>query len=150
MIILGAGGAGMMCASIAGQQGLRVLLLDHADQVGKKILISGGGRCNFTNTGQVPRILFPPISILRNRLFNGIPRRISSPWWTGTKSPGTKRRSGSCFVTTAPKTSWRCCSRNAERVRWISCLVSLLEPSHMMVHDLRSSLVVKCILHHRW
>ena len=48
-IILGAGGAGMMCAAVAGQRGRRVLLIDHADAAGKKILISGGGRCNFTN-----------------------------------------------------------------------------------------------------
>lgn len=48
-IILGAGAAGLMCAAIAGQRGKRVLLVDHADQPGKKILISGGGRCNFTN-----------------------------------------------------------------------------------------------------
>ena len=50
-IILGAGGAGLMAAATAGQAGARVLLLDHADKAGKKILISGGGRCNFTNTG---------------------------------------------------------------------------------------------------
>ena len=48
-IIIGAGGAGLMCAAVAGQRGRRILLIDHADQVGKKILISGGGRCNFTN-----------------------------------------------------------------------------------------------------
>lgn len=48
-IVLGAGGAGLFCAATAGARGLRVLLLDHADQPGKKILISGGGRCNFTN-----------------------------------------------------------------------------------------------------
>ena len=48
-IILGAGGAGMMCAAIAGQRGKKILLIDHADRPGKKILISGGGRCNFTN-----------------------------------------------------------------------------------------------------
>ena len=48
-IVLGAGGAGLMCAAVAGQLGRRVLLLDHADAPGKKILISGGGRCNFTN-----------------------------------------------------------------------------------------------------
>ena len=48
-IVLGAGGAGLMCAAVAGQRGLRVLLLDHAEAPGKKILISGGGRCNFTN-----------------------------------------------------------------------------------------------------
>ncbi len=48
-IVLGAGGAGMMCAATAGQHGRKVLLLDHAEKPGKKILISGGGRCNFTN-----------------------------------------------------------------------------------------------------
>lgn len=48
-IVLGAGAAGLMCAAIAGQRGRRVLLVDHADAPGKKILISGGGRCNFTN-----------------------------------------------------------------------------------------------------
>ncbi|EQB18245.1 BaiN/RdsA family NAD(P)/FAD-dependent oxidoreductase [Sphingobium lactosutens] len=48
-IILGAGAAGMMCAAVAGQRGRCVLLVDHADAPGKKILISGGGRCNFTN-----------------------------------------------------------------------------------------------------
>ena len=53
-IILGAGAAGMMCALTAGQRGRRVLLLDHADEVGKKILISGGGRCNFTNIHTAP------------------------------------------------------------------------------------------------
>jgi predicted Rossmann fold flavoprotein len=53
-IILGGGGAGLMCAAVAGQGGARVLVIDHADEVGKKILISGGGRCNFTNVGAVP------------------------------------------------------------------------------------------------
>ena len=48
-IILGAGGAGLMCALTAGQRGRRVLVIDHANAPGKKILISGGGRCNFTN-----------------------------------------------------------------------------------------------------
>jgi predicted Rossmann fold flavoprotein len=53
-IILGAGAAGLMCAATAGRRGRRVLLLDHADEPGKKILISGGGRCNFTNIHTVP------------------------------------------------------------------------------------------------
>ncbi|GAA0486880.1 NAD(P)/FAD-dependent oxidoreductase [Parasphingorhabdus litoris] len=53
-IILGAGGAGLMCAAIAGQRGRKVLLIDHVDQPGKKILISGGGRCNFTNIHTAP------------------------------------------------------------------------------------------------
>lgn len=49
VIIIGAGGAGMMCAIHAGQRGHKVVLLDHAHKIGRKILISGGGRCNFTN-----------------------------------------------------------------------------------------------------
>ncbi|MCX7383699.1 MAG: NAD(P)/FAD-dependent oxidoreductase [Alphaproteobacteria bacterium] len=48
-IVLGAGAAGLMCAMTAGARGRRVLVLDHAEEAGKKILISGGGRCNFTN-----------------------------------------------------------------------------------------------------
>ncbi len=48
-IILGAGAAGLMCAIEAGKRGRRVAVLEHADRPGKKILISGGGRCNFTN-----------------------------------------------------------------------------------------------------
>ena len=48
-IILGAGGAGLLAAATAAQRGRRVLVIDHVDEPGKKILISGGGRCNFTN-----------------------------------------------------------------------------------------------------
>ncbi|WP_288486552.1 NAD(P)/FAD-dependent oxidoreductase [uncultured Novosphingobium sp.] len=53
-IILGAGAAGLMCAALAGQRGKRVLLVDHAPEPGRKILISGGGRCNFTNIHTAP------------------------------------------------------------------------------------------------
>ncbi|KTC97362.1 flavoprotein [Legionella geestiana] len=49
VLIIGAGAAGLMCAIEAGKRGRRVLVLDHANKVGKKILMSGGGRCNFTN-----------------------------------------------------------------------------------------------------
>ena len=54
MIVIGAGAAGLMCALTAGARGRRVVLLDHADEAGKKILISGGGRCNFTNLHSAP------------------------------------------------------------------------------------------------
>ena len=54
VVVVGAGAAGLMCAIRAGQRGRRVLVLDHADKVGKKILISGGGRCNFTNLDSRP------------------------------------------------------------------------------------------------
>ncbi|QIQ86696.1 NAD(P)/FAD-dependent oxidoreductase [Erythrobacter sp.] len=53
-IILGAGAAGLMCAARAGQRGLRVAVLERAEKPGKKILISGGGRCNFTNLDAGP------------------------------------------------------------------------------------------------
>jgi predicted Rossmann fold flavoprotein len=53
-IVLGAGGAGLMAAAVAGQRGRRVLVVDHAPEPGRKILISGGGRCNFTNLGTAP------------------------------------------------------------------------------------------------
>ena len=53
-VVIGAGAAGFFCAGIAGQRGLRVLLLDHAEKVAEKIRISGGGRCNFTNRDAGP------------------------------------------------------------------------------------------------
>ncbi len=55
VIIIGAGAAGLMCALTAGARGKRVALLEHNDQVGAKILISGGGRCNFTNSCTMPK-----------------------------------------------------------------------------------------------
>src|SRR3546814_13327233 len=54
VIVLGAGAAGLMCAAVAGQRGRKVLLIEHADEPGKKIIISGGGRCNFTNLHTAP------------------------------------------------------------------------------------------------
>lgn len=50
-VVVGGGAAGLMCALTAGRRGRRVLVIEHANKVGKKILMSGGGRCNFTNTG---------------------------------------------------------------------------------------------------
>src|SRR5690606_41638672 len=49
VVIIGAGAAGLMCAAKAASRGRNVLVLDHANKAGKKILMSGGGRCNFTN-----------------------------------------------------------------------------------------------------
>ena len=58
VIIIGAGAAGLMCGFVAGQRGRKVLVLDHANKVGKKILMSGGGRCNFTNLYTTPENYF--------------------------------------------------------------------------------------------
>ena len=57
-IIIGAGAAGLMCAATAGYRGERVLVLDHANKAGKKILMSGGGRCNFTHLNSSPANFF--------------------------------------------------------------------------------------------
>ena len=54
VVIIGAGAAGLMCALTAAGRGREVLLIDHANKAGKKILMSGGGRCNFTNTSTDP------------------------------------------------------------------------------------------------
>ncbi len=54
VLVIGAGAAGLMCAITAGQRGKRVRVVDHANKAGKKILMSGGGRCNFTNLGTTP------------------------------------------------------------------------------------------------
>ncbi|AAW75978.1 NAD(P)/FAD-dependent oxidoreductase [Xanthomonas oryzae pv. oryzae] len=54
VLVIGAGAAGLMSAFTAGRRGRQVLVIDHANKVGKKILMSGGGRCNFTNTGTTP------------------------------------------------------------------------------------------------
>ncbi|WP_199268700.1 NAD(P)/FAD-dependent oxidoreductase [Cognatiluteimonas profundi] len=54
VLVAGGGAAGLMCALTAGRRGKRVLVIEHANRVGKKILMSGGGRCNFTNTGTSP------------------------------------------------------------------------------------------------
>ena len=48
-IIIGAGAAGLMCAAEAAKRGRRVVVIEHNNEIGRKILISGGGRCNFTN-----------------------------------------------------------------------------------------------------
>ena len=54
VVIIGAGAAGLFCAGVAGQRGLKVLLLDHSEKIAEKIRISGGGRCNFTNRDAAP------------------------------------------------------------------------------------------------
>jgi len=55
VVVIGAGAAGLMCAAVAGQRGLRVILIDHASVLAEKIRISGGGRCNFTNLHAGPQ-----------------------------------------------------------------------------------------------
>ena len=66
VIVIGGGASGLMCALTAGKRDRKVLLIDQADRVGKKILISGGGRCNFTNLIIEPIIFFQTIRTSAN------------------------------------------------------------------------------------
>jgi predicted Rossmann fold flavoprotein len=75
VVILGAGAAGLLCAITAGRRGRRVVVLDHARQAGEKILISGGGRCNFTNLHCTPeRFLSENPHFCRSALARYTPR----------------------------------------------------------------------------
>src|SRR6202522_4837882 len=75
VVVLGAGAAGLMCALTAGRRGRRVVVLDHASQPGEKILISGGGRCNFTNLHCAPeRFLSANPHFCRSALARYTPR----------------------------------------------------------------------------
>ena len=75
VVILGAGAAGLLCAITAGRRGRRVVVLDHARQAGEKILISGGGRCNFTNLHCAPeRFLSANPHFCRSALARYTPR----------------------------------------------------------------------------
>src|SRR6266481_7079529 len=58
VLVIGGGAAGLMCAIEAGRRGRRVTVVEHSPQIGKKILISGGGRCNFTNLHTRPEHFF--------------------------------------------------------------------------------------------
>jgi predicted Rossmann fold flavoprotein len=86
--VIGAGAAGMMAAAVAGQRGLRVVLIDHAPRLAEKIRISGGGRCNFTNIGttsanflsQNPRFCRSALSAYTPRDFIGLVEKHGIAW----------------------------------------------------------------------
>ena len=88
VVVLGAGAAGLMCAAVAGQRGRRVALLDHNAQPGRKILISGGGRCNFTNLhcgpgnflSQNPYFAKSALAVYQPRNFLELVERYSIAW----------------------------------------------------------------------
>jgi predicted Rossmann fold flavoprotein len=88
VIVLGAGAAGLMCAAVAGQRGRRVVLLEHNAQPGRKILISGGGRCNFTNIycapdrfiSDNPHFAKSALALYQPRHFLELVDRYGIPW----------------------------------------------------------------------
>jgi hypothetical protein len=88
VVVLGAGAAGLMCASVAARRGRRVALLDHNGQPGRKILISGGGRCNFTNLycgsgnflSENPHFAKSALALYQPRHFLELVERYGIPW----------------------------------------------------------------------
>jgi predicted Rossmann fold flavoprotein len=88
VIVLGAGAAGLLCAATAGQRGRSVLLLEHNGQPGRKILISGGGRCNFTNLhcgpanflSENPHFAKSALALYQPRHFIELVDRYGIPW----------------------------------------------------------------------
>jgi hypothetical protein len=88
VIVLGAGAAGLMCAAVAGQRGRRVVLLEHNEQPGRKILVSGGGRCNFTNLhcdpgnflSENPHFAKSALALYQPRHFLELVERYRIPW----------------------------------------------------------------------
>ena len=88
VVVLGAGAAGLMCAAVAGQRGKRVALIEHNAQPGRKILISGGGRCNFTNIhctpanflSSNPHFAKSALSLYQPRHFLELVERFRIPW----------------------------------------------------------------------
>jgi hypothetical protein len=88
VIVLGAGAAGLMCAAVAGQRGRRVALLEHNGQPGRKIFISGGGRCNFTNLGcgpenfhsENPHFAKSALALYQPQHFLELVKRYGIPW----------------------------------------------------------------------
>ena len=79
VVVLGAGAAGLMCAMTTGALTVGCFLLDHADEVGKKILISGSGRCNFTNLHATSDNRFQATRIFANRRWRATPSTILLP-----------------------------------------------------------------------
>jgi predicted Rossmann fold flavoprotein len=88
VIVLGAGAAGLMCAAVAGQRGRRAAVLEHNGQPGRKILISGGGRCNFTNLhcgpgnfiSNNPHFAKSALALYQPRHFLELVERYGIPW----------------------------------------------------------------------
>jgi predicted flavoprotein YhiN len=117
-IILGAGAAGLMCAARAGQRGKRVLVLERADKPGKKILISGGGRCNFTNIGAGPTNY---LSANPHFAKSALARYTARDFLDLVESYGIAWHEKTLVSSSAiarPNRSSRCCWRNARKAMW--------------------------------
>src|SRR5476649_931 len=120
VVIIGAGAAGLMCALTAAARGRQVMLIDHANKAGKKILMSGGGRCNFTNMysepgnflSQNPHFCKSALARYTQWDFIELVAKHGVPYH--------EKKLGQLSATTSPATSSACCSMNASK-RASSC-----------------------------
>src|SRR6476646_8052254 len=99
VIVIGGGAAGLFCAIEAGKRGRKVLVIEHSERIGKKIAISGGGRCNFTN-----------IHTSRSQRSLDTHRATLSRSFSDTGLTITRRSWASFFATIVPKESLTCSS----------------------------------------
>jgi predicted flavoprotein YhiN len=136
VVVIGAGAAGLMCASVAGQRGLKVLLLDHAPKVAEKIRISGGGRCNFTNREVTPaNFLSENPHFCRSALAGFTPQDFRQPDRTRYRIAWHEKHRGQLF-----------CDRSANDIidmllheceagqvtRWQPCTVQAVRPLNVV------------------
>jgi predicted flavoprotein YhiN len=117
-VVIGAGAAGMFCAAMAGQAGRRVLLLDNGKKPGRKILMSGGGRCNFTNL-----YVEPAAYLSQNRHFckSALARYTQWDFIDLVGKHGIawhEKRWGSCSATIPLSRLSICWWPNAKKVLW--------------------------------
>lgn len=112
VLIIGAGAAGLMAAFTAARRGRRVVVLDHAPEVGRKILISGGGRCNFTNTEmRAERFISQNKHFARSALSRYTPAQFLE-LLAKHKIPWHEKKLGQLFCDNSARTLCRCCWRN--------------------------------------
>jgi predicted flavoprotein YhiN len=113
VVILDSGAAGLMCAIAAGARGRRVALLDHNTQEGAKILISGGGRCNFTNSGtSAQNFLSENPHFCRSALSRYTPADFLA-LMAKHKITWHEKPLANSSVMARPDRLWPCCWRNA-------------------------------------
>jgi len=116
VIVLGGGAARLMCALTAAKRGRHVLVLEKANKIGKKILMSGGGRCNFTNYSIEPETSYPPTRTSANLHSSAIPSGISSSWLSNIASTLRSASTSNCSVKIRLSKFWQCSRANVSRL----------------------------------
>lgn len=149
-IVLGAGAAGLMAGISAGRRGRKVLVLDHAPQVGSKILISGGGRCNFTNTGTLPdRFLSANPHFARSALARYTPRHFIE-LVEKHRIPFHEKTLGQLFCDNSARDIVAMllaeCTAAGVEIRTATRVIELTKPDHYRVETSRGSFTAPALV----